>query len=224
MIRGIIFDFDGLILDTEMPVYTSWVELYQEYGAHLQFSQWAKIIGTSDIEHYDPFDILETETGKDLDREVLAPKRYEREMVLCLQQPIMPGVEDMCESARDKGLKLGVASSSDRKWVVSHLTRLGLIDYFEVIHTSDDVEMTKPDPALFRITLESLELQPQEAIVFEDSPNGISAAKSAGIFTVAVPNQLTRGLPLDHADLRFDSLADTTLEEILSLIENVNIK
>ena len=219
MIRGIIFDFDGLILDTETPVYTSWVELYQECGVELQFDQWAKIIGTSNIEHYDPFILLEKEIGKSLDRTVLASKRYAREMELCLQQPIMPGVVEVVQDAKARELLLGIASSSARDWVVGHLTRLGLIEYFEFIHTSDDVEKTKPDPALFILSLQSMGLEPHEAFVLEDSPNGISAAKDAGIFVVAVPNSLTSGLPLDHADLRFESLLDTTLEEILNQIE-----
>ena len=215
MIRALIFDFDGLILDTEMPVYTSWVELFQAYGEVLPFEDWAKIIGTSDIEHFDPFSMLEEKTGKKLDREVLGPKRYDREMSLCLDEPILPGVVEIVQGAHQLGLKLGIASSSSREWVVGHLTRLGLIDYFPVIHTSDDVEKTKPDPTLFKLALESLGLEAEEAVVFEDSPNGITAAKALGIYVVAVPNTLTRNLELDHADMRLESLVGVKLEDIL---------
>lgn len=216
MIRGIIFDFDGLILDTEGPVYQSWVELYAEYGVDLPFELWATIIGTSNLEHFDPFKLLEDKINRQLDRKALSPRRRAREIDLCLAQPILPGVTEMIRTARRGRYKLGIASSSDRQWVVGHLTRLELAGYFDVIHTSDDVEHTKPDPALFHMVLSSLELHPDEAIVFEDSPNGVTAAKKAGIFVVAVPNSLTCQLNLGHADLKLDTLADMPLDEIIA--------
>ncbi|MFH1635154.1 MAG: HAD family hydrolase [Chloroflexota bacterium] len=215
MIRGLIFDFDGLILETEGPVYQSWLELYQEFDADLPFDEWALIIGTSNIEHFDPFQRLEHHLGRSLDKDVLTPRRLQREIDLVETQPILPGVETSIAEAQRMGLKLGIASSSSRDWVAGNLTRLGLLAHFEVVHCSDDVARTKPDPALYLLALESLALRPEEAIVFEDSPNGVTAAKRAGIFCVAVPNPLTRQLPLDHADLRLDSLEDMSLREVI---------
>jgi putative hydrolase of the HAD superfamily len=168
--------------------------------------------------------MLEKKTGRPLDRAVLRERRFAREMEMTNQQPILPGVEEKLAQAKEMGLRLGVASSSSRQWVTGHLIRLGLMRFFEAIHTSEDVERTKPDPALFLLTLKSLELQPEDAIVFEDSPNGITAAKMAGIFTVAVPNPLTRALPLDHADLHLDSLADLSLEGILQKAASLKIE
>lgn len=219
MIRGIIFDFDGLILDTEGPVFQSWVDLYRDHNVELTLNEWAAVIGRSSNEHFDPFKLLEEKTGRELPRERLLNLRYAREIDLCESQPIMPGVVDMLTAARNRDLKLGVASSSNRDWVVQHLDRLNLLNYFHVIHTADDVKKTKPDPELFNLTLNTLNLEPKEAIIFEDSPNGVTAAKAAGIFVVAVPNPLTKQLPLDHADLIVDSLADYSLDEI---IEKVN--
>jgi HAD superfamily hydrolase (TIGR01509 family) len=221
MIRGVIFDFDGLILETEGPIYQSWSELFQEHGSDLPFDVWASIIGTSSLEHFDPFGLLEETLGRELDRESLAPRRHAREMALCHAQPILPGVVNQLERAEELSLKLGIASSSDREWVSGHLSRLGLIHFFEAIHTSDDVEQTKPDPALYNLALRSLDLAPDEAIVFEDSPNGVTAAKRAGIFVIAVPNDLTRQLPLDHADLKLNSLAELTLDEIISRVNHI---
>lgn len=219
MIRGLIFDFDGLILETEGPVYQSWVEFYQEFGAELPMEIWSGVIGTSNTEHLDIFSLLEDTIGRKLDRAVLAPRRAAREMEICLAQPTLPGVVEKINTAQEMGLRLGIASSSNRDWVVGHLTRLGLVDYFEVVHTSEDVERTKPDPALYRLALKSLALNPAEAIVFEDSPNGVTAAKATGIFTVAVPNGMTRQLNLDHADLILDSLAELSLAEIVKRAE-----
>lgn len=219
MIRGLIFDFDGLILETEGPVYQSWVEFYREFGAELPMEIWSGVIGTSNTEHLDIFGLLEDTIGRKLDRAVLAPRRAAREMEICLAQPVLPGVVEKIHKAQELGLCLGIASSSNREWVVSHLTRLDLVDYFEVVHTSEDVERTKPDPALYRLALSSLALEPTEAIVFEDSPNGVTAAKANGIFTVAVPNGITRQLNLKHADLILGSLAELSLAEIIKRAE-----
>ena len=112
-------------------------------------------------------------------------------------------------------MKLGMASSSRRKWVNGHLTRLGLIQHFDSIKCADDVQRTKPDPDLYLAALGALGLQGHEAVALEDSPNGIAAAKAAGLFCVAVPNTLTRQLPLDGVDLVLDSLADLPMKDLL---------
>jgi len=219
MIRGIIFDFDGLIIDTEWSVYQSWLEIFESFKAELPLDQWTSIIGTSEHEHFDPFDILEHQVGHPLDRQNLRQKRRSREMELVFVQPILPGVEETLRDAKQYNLKLGIASSSDRNWVTGHLARLGLSEYFDAIHTSDDVERTKPEPALYLLALQSLGLSPMEAIVLEDSPNGVSAAKDAGIFTVAVPNPLTARLNLDRADLVLGSLAECSLVDLIQAAE-----
>ncbi len=218
MIRGAIFDFDGLILDTEGPIYQSWAELYHQFKQGLPFETWAAFIGTSELEQFDPFNLLEEKLGHPVDRANLKPRRRKRELDLIATQPILPGVVKLLQQIQTAGLKLGIASSSDREWVGGHLNRLELHHFFEVIHTSDDVSHTKPDPELYLLALKSLGLKPEEAIVFEDSPNGVTAARRAGIFTVAVPNPLTARLPLEHASLRLKSLADLSLAEIIAKI------
>ena len=220
MIQGFIFDFDGLIVDTEWSVYQSWVEIFDLYNAELPLDQWTAIIGTSAYEHFDPFDVLEQQIGKPVDRQQLRDERHSREMKLVVTQPVLPGVEDYLKTAKSLDLGLAIASSSDRKWVRGNLARLGLLDFFDIVHTSDDVECTKPDPALYQMALHSLSLSPAEAIVLEDSPNGVTAAKSAGIFTVAVPNPLTAQLNLDHADLIMESLAEMPANELIKVVEN----
>lgn len=220
MIRAIIFDFDGLILETESPVYQSWHELYDQFGMELSKQEWSQIIGTSDAEHFNPLDELEESLQLSLPRSELLAFRREREMDLIREQVILPGVEKWIDQALSLDLRLGIASSSSRDWVVSHLTRLGLIDHFEVIRTADDVEKTKPDPALYQQALENLSISADEAIVLEDSPNGVTAAKHAGIFTIAVPNPMTVDLNLDHADLQISSLEELDLKAAITYAEN----
>lgn len=214
MIQALIFDFDGLILDTETPLFQSWQELFSQYNCQLSLATWSETIGTAEV-IYDPFVELEKQLGSPLDREALATKRLAREIALINAQPIMPGVKEYLLQANALGLKIGLASSSSRQWVTSHLERLGLIGYFNCIRASDDVAVTKPDPALYRAVLAQLKLAPQEALALEDSPNGVLAAKQAGLFCVAIPNPLTSHLSLSHADLILPSLVGYSLETLL---------
>jgi len=221
LIRALIFDFDGLILDTELPIFQSWQELYQEYGFQLSFETWSTIIGTANTD-YNPLDELEKMLGRSLERENAASRRWQREMDLIAEQPVLPGVHQTLQDARRLGLKIGLASSSSCKWVTGHLSRLGLADFFDAILASDDVVRTKPDPALYREAAQALGVKPEQALALEDSPNGILAAKRAGLYCVAVPNFLTRRLPVNHADICLDSLADMPLEQLLQAIDGLS--
>jgi HAD superfamily hydrolase (TIGR01509 family) len=207
-----------LIVDTEGPIFQTWQELYEAYGQQLPREEWGKIIGTA-VGSFDPASRLDQLVGEELDWETIEWAREQRERRLILDQPVLPGVKEMLQAARQGGLKIGLASSSPCAWVTGHLSRLGLREYFDCIRASDDVRLTKPDPELFLAALECLGLQPEEAIVFEDSPNGIRAARRAGIFTVAIPNSLTRELALEEANLQLETMADLTLEALAGLVE-----
>lgn len=213
MIKALILDFDGLILDTEGPEYQSWQEIYQAYGCSLSLPQWTEGIGSHDT--FDPYDDLAQQLGQPVDRAAIRAKRRSRFTELMADQSILPGVERYILEARELGLKLGLASSSSRSWVTGYLAQLKLDAYFDSIKCADDVERTKPDPALYLATLQVLKVKAHEAIALEDSPNGVLAAKRAGIFCVAVPNAMTQQLPFDLADLQISSLAELSLEELL---------
>ena len=217
MIRAIVFDFDGLILDTEVPEFQSWQELYQAHGCTLPFAVWATCIGTTDA--FDPHAYLEAQLGQAVDRLAVQHQQRQRCDALIAAQVALPGVHDYIAEATRLGLQLGVASSSSRAWVSGHLTRLELSQHFVCITCRDDVPRTKPDPALYQAALAALGVRPEEAIALEDSPNGILAAKRAGLFCVAVPNLLTCQLPLDHADLQIPSLAAVPLPELLHAVQ-----
>lgn len=217
MIHALIFDFDGLILETEQPIFQSWQEIYRAHGCHLPLDCWTQIIGTTDP-LFEPFDYLIEQCGKPLKRAEIERQQRQREAELIAHQPILPGVGQYLADARRLGLKVGLASSSSCEWITTHLTRLGLISYFDCLRTADDAPRTKPDPALYLSVLAALDIRAEQAIAFEDSPNGILAAKRAGLFCVAVPNEMTRDLPLDHADTRLNSLAELPLEELLARV------
>ena len=215
-LQALIFDFDGLILDTETPEVEVWQSIYREHGLELPVDEWAKTIGGYGLSTFDAATHLSQLTGLDP-----APlrARYRRESdVLIHASPILPGVLDMLTEARARGLGLAVASSSPHAWVDPHLARLGLAARFDTVTCSEDVAAgrTKPNPDLFLLALTRLEVQKEAAVVFEDSLNGVRAAKSAGIFVVAVPNPLTMRFGVDGADLTVKSLADLSLDDLLN--------
>jgi HAD superfamily hydrolase (TIGR01509 family) len=217
MIKALIFDFDGLILDTEVPEYQSWVELYQAYDCKLPLEKWLASIGTTNA--FNPYEYLEQQLGRSIDRAAVRTQRRARFAELMADQPILPGVQDYIVTAKHLGLKLGVASSSPRSWVIGYLSRFGLDNHFDAIRCGNEVKATKPDPALYLAVLAALGVEASEAIALEDSPNGILAAKRAGIFCVAIPNALTKQLSLSLADFQMSSLADLPLEQILQRCE-----
>lgn len=213
--KALIFDFDGLIVDTEMPDYYSWQEVYREHGAELPLELWGSIVGGSGASDFEPHDHLEQLTGQAVDREAIWIKRRKSYLEHLESQPVLPGVQQYLDEAKKSGLKLAVASSSTQCWVLGHLRRLGLLEYFDAIVTADDVEVTKPDPALFLLAAEKLGVQPSETIVLEDSPNGLEGAKRAGMYVVMVPNPLTTQLEMGQADQRLGSLAEMPLQVLL---------
>jgi HAD superfamily hydrolase (TIGR01509 family) len=212
-IRALLFDFDGLIVDTETPSYASWQEVYREHGQKLPLERWAAIVGT--IGGFEPLDYLEELHGP-VDREAVQARRDEHEISLLEIEELRPGVLDYLEEAQRVGLKTAIVSSSTQQWVNRHLARLEQAEHFDEIVTADlDQARAKPRPTLYLEALKRLGVSANEAIAFEDSPNGVTAAKAAGIFTVAVPNGVTASLGLEEADLRLESLAELPLRELL---------
>ena len=213
LIRAIVFDFDGLILDTEEPVYRSWLEVYEAHGEDLPFERWVQIVGSTTA-GFHPQHHLEERLGRSLPKEVL-DRRIGRRTEMILANTVLPGVVQRIDEAKAMGLKLGVASSSTVDWVRGHLVRLGIFDRFDCLRCRDDVANAKPEPDLYIAVLECLGVPASEAIAIEDSPNGVLAAKRAGMRCVAIPNSITARLDLSQADVLLGSLAEVTLPELL---------
>jgi len=213
--RALIFDFDGLVLNTEVPEFEAWTEVYRRHGATLRLDDWVKIIGTTS-EAFNVIDNLISQVDEKVDISNIRSEHHSIIWSLLQKETVMPGVERLIQQGKAAGMRIAIASSSPLEWVAGHLSRLGIKDWFETICTSEDVAMVKPDPALFLCAAKRLTVEPAQAIVFEDSLHGVTAAKRAGMRCVAVPHIITRGLDLSSADLIINSLDDIELNEILS--------
>jgi HAD superfamily hydrolase (TIGR01509 family) len=213
MITTLIFDFDGLLVDTETPAFESWQAIYTEHGQELSLDLWKDALGTN--HGFDALSHLGSLLGRTLDRERMLIERQARKRVLSTLQPLLPGARELLDQARAMGLPCAVASSSDRLWVTGWLDLHNIADYFSCIRTSEDVVLTKPSPELFLSAAACLGAPPSACLVFEDSPNGILAARAAGMRCVAVPGAITRQLTLPDADLVLTSLDALPLQTLL---------
>jgi HAD superfamily hydrolase (TIGR01509 family) len=214
-----VFDFDGLVVDTESAAYRAWQEVYESRGQALGLEEWSDAIGT--LGGFDAGAHLERLTGLPLDQE--AVERTWRKHELAGREPARPGVLEYLDDARCLGLRLAIASSDTFEWVDRHLRRLGLEERWDFVACADgDPSIAKPSPHLYLTALDAIGAGPHEAIALEDSPNGIRAAKLAGLFCVAVPNPVTVHLDLGEADLVVDSLAELPLEALLREVRQVS--
>ena len=219
MPRALIFDFDGLILDTETAVYEGWRELYAEHGHPLPLETWAQCVG-SDFGVYDPAAALEklVGTGALLDWPALTTRRRQRVSEILVGKDTLPGVRQLLREAGDHNIPCAVASSSPHEWVDRWLKQLGLWDYFFNITCLEDTGgKVKPDPSLFLHAASKLEVDPTQAVVFEDSLNGLRAATAAGMRCVVVPCAITSHLDFQGAWRQLRSLEEVTVPELFQL-------
>jgi HAD superfamily hydrolase (TIGR01509 family) len=216
LLDALIFDFDGLILDTEWPEFSTVREEFASHGVSLDLADWQQIVGRADHPHW--FDWLQSEVETPLERAVVIERRRARHHALIAEQVVRPGVVALLDEAVEAGVPVGVASSSSMEWVEGHLDRLGLLARFTVVRCRDHVERAKPHPDLFEDALDAIGADPSRSVALEDSFHGCSAAKSAGMRCVVVPNDVTRSQVFDHADLVVDSLTDVSLERLGNLV------
>jgi HAD superfamily hydrolase (TIGR01509 family) len=225
MVAAIIFDFDGLILDTELPSYRAWSEAYEGIGVRpLSVEEWSADIGT--IGGLDPLAELSARAAAaglpwgPAAVDQLHDRRRRREDELLAAETVRPGVLTWIDAALQLGLALGVATCSSRVWAQTHLDRLDLLDRFSALCCLGDRDgvAAKPAPDLYVEACRLLDVAPSSAVAVEDSPNGVRAAKAAGLACIAVPNELTRLLDLDEADLVVSSLAEVSLDQVLEIL------
>ncbi|QDU72664.1 HAD family hydrolase [Mucisphaera calidilacus] len=213
MLEGIVFDFDGLILDTEGPQYDGWRSVYERFGLDLPIDRWVEVLGRP-AWMFDFHTRLEELGDPAYDREAIDAERRKSVRSRIDASDLMPGVRDLVAQARSKGLRLSIASGSDREWVAGYLEKHGLIDAFPILVTREETTRHKPEPDPFAEACRRMGLPPQRCLALEDSPNGIRSAAAAGLYAVAVPNRVTAGQSFDEADRIVESLETVDLHEV----------
>jgi len=213
--RAVVFDFDGVILDTEGPIFTTWNETFAAHGCPpMTIDEWSAEIGTQGGLDMDALLVERATLAVDLDAVTIA-RRARRDELLALEH-VQPGIDAWITAAETAGMRVAIASSSSELWVAPHLERLGLRERFEYIACWSERTRPKPAPDLYLEACAALGVDPRDALAVEDSPNGIAAAKAAGLRCIAVPHAITVQLDLSAADLIVPSLADISLSDTLA--------
>ncbi len=217
MIEALVLDFDGTILETETPDYRSWQETFDSFGVSLDPALWASYVGGASG-GFDAVAHLAELSGIVIDEEAVRLERRRRYLELVEAEPLRPGVLAIIESAESSGLRLGVASSATRNWVVGHLKGRGLMEKFGSVWCGDDVSVVKPDPEVYLAVTEELGVAPHRSLAIEDSARGVASAKRAGLSCIAVPNPVTAGMDFGRADAVYPTLEGVSLEEMIGLL------
>jgi HAD superfamily hydrolase (TIGR01509 family) len=214
-VRALLFDFDGTMLETETSSYGSWRELLAEHDYELTHDTWSAAVGT--IGGVDPVRLLEAHLGEPVDRTALTRRQAALHREMLMEEVLRPGIQRIADDARGRGLHMAIVTSASERWVREHLRRLELDDDWEHIVAADgDPSRAKPAPLLYEEALALLGVDPAEGVAIEDSPNGVSAAKAAGLATVAFPNPITERMDLGHADLVITDLDRLGLDGLLA--------
>lgn len=206
---GLIFDFDGVMVDTEWAIFQSWVRLFEREGQRITIADYSPCLGAG-YSRWNPADYLEQLTGKQYDWALEDTRRKAQIDAELAARGLMPGARELMDWCHAQGIGMTVASSSSRRWVEGWLRRLNIYDEFAGVFTRTDGYPVKPDPALFLAAQSCLGLPKEDCLIIEDSENGTVAAQNAGIPCAAVPCRMTQHMDFSRAVRRFASLAELT--------------
>jgi HAD superfamily hydrolase (TIGR01509 family) len=212
---ALIFDFDGLLVDTESSALLAWREQFAVHELDFPLEVWHSYIGSQGSQ--EAMMAAVRAGGIDFEDAELRAEWRQRHNLIANEEPLRAGVMAFLDEAIAAGSHLAIASSATRDWLDAHLDRLGIRPLFDVVCARDNGRV-KPSPDIYLAALAGLRVAADDAIAFEDSPNGITAAKAAGLMCVAVPNAVTAALPLDAADLRVESFTEISYSGLVALL------
>jgi HAD superfamily hydrolase (TIGR01509 family) len=215
---AVIFDFDGVVFDSETPEYESHRRLYEACGIALTVDEWCGAIGVWSADHDDRrFDVLCARAERPPSRDAYHARRHAIFEELAPRDP-MPGILDLLATLDAANVLTAIASTAPARWVRPAVDRLGLARRFRAIVTGDDVLRRKPAPDVYLEAARRIGVEPSRAVAIEDSAPGVAAARAAGLRVVAIPHWLTATHDLDAADLQVADAGVLTLDALSALI------
>jgi len=212
LLAAVVFDFDGIILDSETAEFESHRRIYQRHGAALTPEEWCDQIGIWSEAHERRWcDRLNELSGVSMEYGVFKADQHRIFHDILAREP-MRGIRDLLDALALADIPMAIASTSTARWVVPAVERLGLSDRFRTIVTADDVERRKPAPDVYLEAARRLGADPRRSVAIEDSGPGIAAATAAGMKTIAIPHWLTERHDLAAAALRVAHAGELTVE------------
>lgn len=213
----IVFDFDGLIIDTESAILDAWRDAYDHCGRPFPHDTFQEMIGRAD-HPFDPWDDILSNGYQFASREELDTRFNRINEGLIAESPVLPGVIERIFEARARNIPVAVASSSSHSWVDRHLRERDLFAHFDLVRCRDDVAHAKPWPDLYFSVLDHFKVPAERAVAFEDSLNGMTAAKKAGMTCIVIPNGTTRTHDFSAADQVLSTLDEIDLDGVEELL------
>ena len=220
-LHAVVFDFDGLIIDSEWAIFESALAAFEAHGHMLTVEAWSTIIGTtSDGVEDDWWASVCAASGVEGFELAAFEAAYEAQDRSSRDQlPALPGVVALIDSLRAADVPLGIASSSSRGWLERHVGRLGLVEHFGTLVGRDVVGgIGKPAPDVYLRACADLGADPSRSVALEDSAHGATAAKAAGMAVVAIPGRITIHNDFSHVDLVVPSLESLTVDALSALV------
>lgn len=203
--EAVIFDFDGLMIDSEEIAFHVWQQFVAGFGVEMTENLYRQVIGKAPRVGAR---FLRDQLGLSVDSEVLRQNYWElRTEVMCAEAKPLEGLEELIVSLLERRLLLGVASNSPTGYVEKVLQSLGLRTRFGSVMGSDLVISGKPAPDVYLAVAAAMEVPPEVCLAIEDSPTGVTAAIQAGMTCYAVPNQELREQDFSMAAMVFPSLS-----------------
>lgn len=204
---AVLFDFDGVLVNTEWAIYQAWLRTFRSHGHDLPLEVYTRCIG-SDFATWSPKTHLEDLSGLAFDWHDLDARRQEEILRDLTGEGTMPGVIGLLEQLARTEIRRAVVSSSSHHWVDGWLEKLAFADHFETVVCRGDAPRIKPAPDLYLEAARRMGLRPADCLVIEDSLNGVRSAKAAGMDVWVVPNRVTESLDFSEADRVFSSLVE----------------
>lgn len=212
-LTALIFDFDGLLVDTESTMVASWQQEWRYHGLELDLADDFLASHGGDVSEQ-RYARLAAAVGPSFDRAESHARRLAHREKLHADLDLAPGIRDLMAEAEQQRLRLAVASSASRQWVTGLLDQLGVLERFDSLAFGDEVATPKPDPAVYLLALDRLGVDAAQAVALEDTPHGVHAAVAAGLRCVAIPNRFLDPTRFGHATWVRTSAAELRLADL----------
>jgi HAD superfamily hydrolase (TIGR01509 family) len=219
-LAAVIFDFDGVVLDSETPEYESHRRIYRRCGVELTIEEWCGAVGLWTDEHDDRrFEALCARSSAPPGRDEYHDERRRIFAELVPGEP-MRGIRDLLVALEQAGIPAAIASTSPARWVVPAAERIGVRPLFRAIVTGEQVARRKPAPDVYLEAARRLGADPARSVAIEDSAPGVAAALAAGMTTVAIPHWLTSTHDLSGADVSVGHAGELTVDRLRQLLDS----
>ncbi|MEM4397365.1 MAG: HAD family phosphatase [Candidatus Woesearchaeota archaeon] len=214
MIKGIIFDMDGVIIDSNSFHYENWNNVFKEkFNIGISKDEFASRLGESAI-HFTEFFVKKYEIDKKykITAEMLLPEIIEKYKDIS-HLKLKEGIKEKLPELKKK-YKIALATGANKEWALQVLNHFNIKSYFDFIISGNEVKRAKPEPEIFIKAAKGLNLKPNECVVIEDAELGIIAAKKAGCFVISIPDEMTKKQNHELADLKIASIKKLDLKNL----------